>query len=131
VGRPIRFAVALALVLGLSSAAAIADTASGTFSVHIRLDSSGLCISEALSQETNALVNVTCSRGQFVTIEPAPDKPFLGTHGGAFRFYFDAQDRLAMAPHQSFPSSGVGTITALRIYNADGQDGPLEMMVTF
>jgi hypothetical protein len=128
VGRRIRFAAALALSLGC--AGAIAETASGTFAVHIRLDSSGLCMSEALSQETNALVSVTCSRGQFVKIEPAPDKPFLGTHGGAFRFYFDAQDRQAMAP-QFFPYSGVGTITALRIYNADGQDGTLEMMVTF
>ena len=130
-GRRIRCAALLAVVLGLGSTAAIADTVGGSFAVHIRLDSSGLCISEALSQETNALVSVTCSRGQFVNIEPAPDKPFLGTHGGAFRFYFDAQDRKAMAHHQFFPSSGVGTITALRIYNADGQDGPLEMMVTF
>ncbi len=129
--RWIRFAAAFGLAWSLGSTDAVADTASGGFAVHIRLDRSGLCISEALSEETNALVSVTCSRGQFVNIAPAPDKPFLGTHGGAFRFYFDAQDRLAMAPHQFFPYSGVGTITALRIYNADGQDGPLEMMVTF
>lgn len=125
-----RFAVVFSLCWWVA-AGAVAESVGASFSVHIRLDSSGLCISEALSEEANALVSVTCSRGQFVDISPAPDKPFLGTHGGAFRFFFDAQDRLAMGPSHEFPVSGAGTVTALRIYNADGQDGPLEMMVSF
>jgi hypothetical protein len=130
VSRRNRFAAAFALACSLGPGAALAGSAGASFAVHIRLDSAGVCISEALSEETNALVNVTCNSGQFVSISPAANKPFVGTHGGAFRFYFDAQDRLAMAP-QVFPYSGTGTITALRIYNADGQDGSLEMMVTF
>jgi hypothetical protein len=29
------------------------------------------------------------------------------------------------------PFVGAGTVTALRIYHADGKDGPLELLVSF
>ncbi|MDB5941586.1 MAG: hypothetical protein JWQ13_1152 [Ramlibacter sp.] len=124
-----RTILAFGLAFGFLTTA-VAGTASGAFVVQIRLDGSGLCLSQALSEETNALVSVTCSGGQFVSIAPAPDKPFAGTQGGAFRFHFEplAKLRLLSGPPVPF---GAGTVTALRVYNSDGGDGAVEMMVSF
>ena len=90
------------------------------------------CVSESLSAQNNALVRVVCATGQFVSIEPAPGKPFLGTHGGAFRFNMGAGTVTSLGSYNAGnPYLGTGTITALRIYNANGIDGPLEMLVSF
>ena len=90
------------------------------------------CVNESLSQQNNALVRVVCATGQFVSIEPAPGKPFLGTHGGAFRFNMGADTFTALGSSGfGNPYLGAGTVTGLRIYNANGADGPLEMLVSF
>jgi hypothetical protein len=90
-----------------------------------------VCISETLSEQTNGMVRVVCGSGQFVSISPFPGKPFLGTHGGAFRYTLGAGGFTGLLHGQATPFTGAGTVTALRIYNANGSDGPLEMLVSF
>ncbi len=110
-----------------------AATAQGNFVVTVKLD--GICISTSLSQQTNALVKVTCQGGQFVSIEPREGRQFLGVHGGAYRFTFS---RAASIP-ASFLGGGTavddwigqGTITALRVLNLTESDERLELLVSF
>lgn len=90
-----------------------------------------VCISETLSEQTNGMVRVVCGTGQFVSISPFPGKPFLGTHGGAFRYTLGPGGFTGLLAGQAMPYTGAGTVTALRIYNANGSDGPLEMLVSF
>ncbi|MCY1165935.1 MAG: hypothetical protein V4455_17720 [Pseudomonadota bacterium] len=137
------------LFLGVFAQFCAAGTSTGLVTVHITLNNpnsipappvagggtstaSDVCISKSLSEQANALVQVVCSTGQFVSISPVPGKPFLGTHGGAFRYDF-VGDRLSGAGplDAGNPYIGTGTVTALRIYNANGSDGPLEMLVSF
>jgi hypothetical protein len=120
-----------AFVIALTSGVCFAGSGSGVFTVNIELRrSDGLCVSQALSASTNALVRVVCRNGQFVDISPVPGRPFAGVHGGAYRFFFSGVDRLTgISGDMDF--SGLGTITAMRIYHVGGDDGPLEMLVSF
>lgn len=116
----------------LISCASIADTATGSFNVNIKMTNPGVCLSESLSQSTGAAVHVVCQSSQFVSIDPQPGRPFLGVHGGAFRYFFGGGDTNAVqysgTPN---PFIGTGTVTELRIYNSDSPDGPLEILITF
>ncbi|MCG2594918.1 hypothetical protein LZ009_19235 [Ramlibacter sp. XY19] len=90
------------------------------------------CISLSLSEHTQAEVRVVCSTGQFVDIEPAAGKQFTGTHGSAYRYRLPMAANFGgslLTPGDAYV--GGGTITALRIYNVNGSDGPLEMLVSF
>jgi hypothetical protein len=90
------------------------------------------CVSLTWSEQSQARVEVACSTGDFVQIEPAPGKPFVGTHGAAHRFHFTANAAPAgTLITQADPYIGAGTITSLRIYNINGETGPLEMLVSF
>ena len=149
------------LVLGVSlllaAATSFAGSAGGQFNVQITLNKPGAvaapsssaaasirqsaggwtptCISETLSEQSNALVRVVCGSEQFVNIAPLPGKVFLGTHGGALRYYFGSgfagrlADVGASAAH--IPAGSAGNVTVLRIYNASGLDEPLQMLVSF
>jgi hypothetical protein len=120
-----------ALVAALASGVCFAGSATGKFGVNIELRrSDGVCVSQALSLSTNALVRVVCRNGLFVDIAPLPGRPFGGAHGGAHRFYFSGLDPWSGLLADVEPY-GVGTITALRIYHVQGDDGPLEMLVSF
>lgn len=127
----------------------LAGTSAGLFSVSITLNkpggvtvtpaaqasrsvASGVCISQTLSEQTNALVQIVCATEQFVSIAPVPGKRFLGTHGGAFRYNFQSGASYSGISYGALSAYiGAGTVTALRIYNANGSDGPLEMLVSF
>jgi hypothetical protein len=89
-----------------------------------------LCVSQSLSQSTGALVQVTCSTGQFVSIGPRPGAPFAGVHGGAFTYY------LAPAPNFQLDTSrsvmqGAGTVTEYRVYSRDQYDRFIDILVSF
>ena len=134
-----------------TSLAASAATSVGQFSVAITLTGSGasgtdvntaaesapgVCISETLSEQTNAVVRVVCGTNQFVSITANPNARFLGTNGGAFRFVLNTGNADSSAQSGSQGGSndfqpGTGTVTALRIYNVNGSDGPLEILLTF
>ncbi|MBI2728214.1 MAG: hypothetical protein HYX42_18400 [Polaromonas sp.] len=93
---------------------------------------SDVCVNQTLSEQTNSLVQVICTTGQFVSITPLPGKPFVGTHGGAFRYSVNANNVSSVTMfNANGANNGAGTVTALRIYNANGSDGPLEMLVSF
>lgn len=115
-----------------ASSTCIAGQTSGSFDVVVNLEKTDSCTSAALSEQTDALVKVVCATGQFVSISPAPGKPFLGTHGGAFRYNFrtNSASSLGNIGAESF-YPGMGTVTGLRIYNANGPDGQFEMLVSF
>jgi hypothetical protein len=139
----------LALAAGLWAGLAAAGTGSAFLNVSITLNDPNavvpaapggspvpvirpsVCISETLSEQTNGMVRVVCGTGQFVSISPFPGKPFLGTHGGAFRYTLGAGGFTGLLAGYATPYTGAGTVTALRIYNANGSDGPLEMLVSF
>ena len=102
-----------------------------------RSASQSICISQSLSEQTNAVVRVLCGTSQFVSISPSPSRRFLGTHGGAFNYVLSPgktgsdplSDGISALSKDFYP--GTGTVTALRIYNVDGSDGPLEVLLTF
>jgi hypothetical protein len=114
-----------------------AGTATGVLNVNIQLNSpnaTGLCVSSSMSKQTQALVKVTCSGGQFVSIEPIDNRVFLGTHGGAYRFIFTGGTVLPsfLQPGDSlYAQIGQGTITALRVLDITERDGRLELLVSF
>jgi hypothetical protein len=124
--------VVASLALAMHSGVAAA-TAQGNFLVTVNL--AGICISSALSQQTNALVRVTCQGNQFVSIEQRDGKPFVGTHGGAHRYIFNK----TTAGKFDFSSLGnlledrvgQGTITALRVLDLTETDERLELLVSF
>ena len=126
-----RRCVAASFLAISSSAWPLSTTANLTVSVSLQ----GLCISSALSQQTNALVRVTCQGNQFVSIEQQRDKPFVGTHGGAYRYIFNK----TTAGKFDFSSLGnlledrigQGSITALRVLDLTETDERLELLVSF
>lgn len=130
-----RLAATAAVLAALTAPAAWADATSGVLSVNITLNGAlqDVCVSETLSAQTHAIVQVVCSSGQFVRIDPDPAKPFLGVHGGAFRHHFGllfeagAPARLCC---EDLWFGGTGTVTSLRIYNPGGA-APLELLVSF
>ena len=148
-----------ALLLGAPSSAGTSD---GSFAVGITLrspgtgptpvppalvplpsPSSGVCYSRSLSEQTKALVEVACRSGAFLSITAVPGVPFLGVHGGAFRYAipFSAQGSVFdAAVVDGFGwRTGRGTITMQRLYDLTNPAGPgdvwwdrpLEMRVSF
>jgi hypothetical protein len=137
----------LAVAAGLWAGAAVAGSAPAFLNVSITLRSAntvvpggvtgGLrspiprplaCTSETLTEPTNAVVRVVCATSQFVSIAPSPGKPFLGTHDSAFRYNLGTG---ATGKATTTTTTGASTVTGLRIYNANGSTGPLEMLVRF
>jgi hypothetical protein len=82
------FALGLALAGWMSCAGA--GTASARFSVGIVLHgmSAGVCVSRSLSDAAGAIVKVDCDSNQFVSIEPDPGRPFLGSMSSIKRMWF-------------------------------------------
>jgi len=116
-----------------------AGTASGSFGVSITLSQpggspatspSGICVSESLSDQTGAVVRVVCQTGQFVSIGPRPGGRFIGTHGGAYSYFFGPLGPDNRAGFGEV-TNGAGTITSFRVYSVDGTDGPLDLLVSF
>lgn len=92
----------------------------------------GTCISESLSSQTRATVRVVCGTSQFVSIEAVPGRPFVGTHGGAFRYFFDPNSATpATASGLSNLFVGTGTVTGLRFIDISGLESFLEILVSF
>jgi len=144
----------LVLLLCTGVAVSQAGTSTGQLSVNITLTGTntgaagsrgvntaaqsvpGVCISETLSERTNALVRVVCGTGQFVSITANPNARFLGTHGGAFRFVLSqgnpsSDPQLAGQGRANDFYPGTGTVTSWRVDNVDGSEGPLEVLLTF
>lgn len=118
------------------AAGGLAGTASGVFSVHITLHAQapagGICVSQSLSEASNATVQVVCGTGQFVSIEPAPGKPFFGTRGAAYRLWFGPGSPLPQAQAADLsPYLVSGTITGMQVLNLKEQADPLEILVSF
>jgi hypothetical protein len=103
----------------------------------------GVCYSRSLSEKTGASVQVVCDSGQFVSIEAVPGQPFLGVHGGAFRYSMSIdRDRSLYEAAAKDPfgwRTGWGTVTMLRLYDVQHAGGPgdfwadrpLELLVSF
>jgi hypothetical protein len=123
-------AVAVASCAPAMHAGAMAATAPGNFVVTV--NTAGICTSSTLSQQTSALVKVTCQGGQFVSIEPRDGAPFVGTHGGAYRYTFGRATAIpAFLQSESDSRIGQGTITAMRVLNLTERDKQLELLVSF
>ena len=92
-------------------------------------NSSGTCISGSLSQQTGALVRVVCANGQFVSISPRPGQRFLGTHGGAYNYYFGPS--YGAIHRTAYGEGGSGTVTSFRVYSVNEAEGVLDLLVSF
>jgi hypothetical protein len=90
---------------------------------------SGICSSQSLSERTGAVVRVVCGTGQFVSIGPREGRRFLGTHGGAYGYYFGPA--YGAIHRTAYGGAGGGTITSFRVYSIEGADGPLDLLVSF
>jgi hypothetical protein len=109
-----------------------AGQASGNFLAMVQ--PVGVCISTALSQQANAIVKVTCTGENFVSIEPRPGSPFLGVHGGAWRFSFPNNRPVPafLQTNGEFATGiGIGTVTAMRVLGWQERDGTLELWISF
>lgn len=137
----LKILIASALLLTVNGVGAQTST-SASFQVRIQLtvpgspaaEPSSRCETQTLTAAPNALVRVVCDNGRFVSIAPDPRKPFVGSHGGAYRFHLQAS-----AVANALLDDGIdpywwgrGTVTAMRIYGAPREPtDPLEMMVSF
>lgn len=111
---------------------ACAATAQASFAVQIRLSAPvpvGYCISQTLSQSTQAVVTVVCGSDQFVSMEPRPGNSFVGTDGGAYRFLFEPSALILRDDPLWY--IGAGTITTMHVFHAEGQNDTMELLVSF
>jgi hypothetical protein len=131
-----RLAVALAALLLSFNCAA--GSGAAAFSVDITLSnpgapgtppSSGVCISQTLSDLTGALVQVLCSTGQFVSISPKAGAPFIA-HGGAYSYYLSVGTGSRIAGLGGLPSGGA-TVTEYRVFTVDEANGTIDLLVGF
>jgi hypothetical protein len=76
-------------------------------------------------------VRVVCASGQFVSIGPRAGRRFLGTHGGAYGYYFGPAFGAIHRTGYRESAGGAGTITSFRVYSIEQADGPLDMLVSF
>lgn len=130
------------LTLWLAAVNAGAQAIDGSFQVRIQLTVPGTpaaeptarCETQTLTSAPNALVRVVCDSGRFVGIAPDPRKPFVGSHGGAYRFHLQPSAVASALLDDGIDPYwwGRGTVTSMRIYGTprDPSD-PLEMMVSF
>jgi hypothetical protein len=144
--KPLTHRAWLAVAAGLWAGAAMAGSAPAFLNVSITLRSANTvvpgvtggfrtpiplpsaCTSATLTEQANAVVRVVCATSQFVSIAPLSGKPFPGTHDGAFRYNLGTG---ATGNATTTTTTGASTVTGLRIYNAHGSAGPLEMLVRF
>src|SRR4051812_23980002 len=160
--RPATFAPVLTALMALLTGASWAGSADKSVTVSITLSQpggsavapvppqpaqpsqrAGGCYSRSLSEKTGASVQVVCDSGQFVSIEAVPGQPFLGVHGGAFRYSLSIdRDRSVYDAAAKDPfgwRTGWGTVTMLRLYDVQHAGGPgdfwadrpLELLVSF
>jgi hypothetical protein len=109
-----------------------AGTAAGEFSVSVK--PVGICIGVGQSNAAQAEVRVTCQGLEFVSIEARSGRPFVGTHGGAYRYTFSGSSlpMLAAGSASSLEDRvGQGTITAFRVMNLTESDEQPQFLITF
>jgi hypothetical protein len=123
-----KYLVGLA-VAGLSTLC-LAGTTISRFSVTVQLKRVETCLSASLSESTGALVQVVCHSGNFVSIEPQPGTSFVGTHGGAYRYFFNvASGAVAQLPPLEDVAAiaelyaGYGTVTGLHVSDTTAAAG--------
>jgi hypothetical protein len=140
--RPVIPKAAFGFAALAAAFACVAGSASGTFGVNISLstggssssqggNSSGLCISQSLTEQNNAVVRVVCQSGQFVSISPIPGGRFAGSHGGAYSFYFGSSYRAVNVAGYGEFAHGAGSVTSFRVFGVTESEGRLDMLVVF
>jgi len=139
---PIAGAVVVVAAAAAFSQAAVAGSASGAVPVTITLNNpgfvptpgvgpAGTCVSQSLSEDTGAVVRVTCPGGVFVSISPRPGGRFVDTHGGAYTYYFGSSFGAANRAGYGDFAQGSGTIASFRVYSVNDSEGPIDMLVSF
>ncbi|MDM0030209.1 hypothetical protein [Variovorax saccharolyticus] len=93
------------------------------------VSSPGICLSRVLSSQARSMVRVSCRGGQVVSIAPYPAQPFLGVHGGAFRYTQVATPTGFGAPRGTGDAAALDD-TVLQI-DAAATATPLEMLISF
>jgi hypothetical protein len=135
------------VLLGIAAAAASFTAAAGAVSaavpVTITLNNpgfvppapstgyTGACVSQTLSEETGAIVRVSCPGDVFVSISPRPGGRFVGTHGGAYSYYFGGFSGAVNRAGYGESGQGSGTIASFRVYSVGDSDGAIDMLVSF
>lgn len=131
----------LAVLLGLSGVS-WAQPLVSSFNINIQLMtdrtplSGGFCISRELSELTQAWVTVTCDRGQFVRIGPAPDDRGRPVHSATSRYALLTGGGLGLLGNSALSTltdarAGAGTVTSLHVLRGGGSVDVLEMWIYF
>ncbi|HEV2432329.1 MAG TPA: hypothetical protein VGT43_12545 [Burkholderiales bacterium] len=134
-------------MLGLAGLAAVsmcmAGSTGGVFGVNISMNYAGgsgsssggnsaeVCISQALSEQNNAIVRVVCESGQFVSISAIPGGRFVGSHGGAYTFYFGSSYRSVNVSGYGEFAHGAGSVAGFRVFGMTESEGRLDMLIEF
>jgi hypothetical protein len=136
--RPVILKAAFGFAALATAFACMAGSASGTFGVNISLysggsnsNSSGVCTSQSLTEQNNAVVRVVCQSGQFVSITPIPGARFVGSHGGAYNFYFGSSYRSVNVAGYGEFANGAGSVASFRVFGVTESEGRLDMLVAF
>lgn len=144
--RRVVLKAALGLAALVAASACMAGSTSGTFGVNISLNAgngggsgswsggsnnSGVCISQSLTEQNNAVVRVVCDSGQFVSISAIPGGRFVGSHGGAYNFYFGSSYRAVNVAGFGEFAHGAGSVAAYRVFGVTESEGRLDMLVVF
>lgn len=130
-------APALALVGVLAGVGSLAGTGAG-FDVHVRVYTPAageqVCTSEARGDTRNAIVQVLCTVGPFVTIAPTPGQRTAVHTSEPTREEVrpDAPVVRGAGLTASFdPRVTVGTLTSLQVSSASESGSAIEMLVSF
>lgn len=126
----------LAVLTAASSC--IAGNASGTFTINIALNTgaspssaNGVCVSQTLSEENGATVKIACDSGQFVSISPVPGGRFVGTHGGAYGYYFTHAFQATDVAGTGEFANGAGSTAAFRVLGISESERNFDLLVSF
>lgn len=118
----------------------------GTSQFSVRLTVSGeKCTSETVSATAEAVVQVICSSGPFVTIEPANPRPraaalaptVSGASGGAFRYVIGSPEAALAGFVPLATTDGTtayppeGTVTGFRVVGDSVADNHFELLISF
>lgn len=129
----------LGLGLAVCTTLCTAGIAHSQFFVKVELRRGEKCINEALSERTGALVQVVCRSGNFVSIEPQPGRSFVGSFGGAYRYFFNlgSGSVVQVAPNGEGGAvaelyAGYGTVTGVHVFDvASEPDADLQLLITY
>lgn len=95
------------------------------------------CTSEALGRAATAVVQVVCNSGNFVRIDPAPGRAFVGSSQGTFRYMVGSGGNpgefatIATEYGGNSSTAAVATVAGFSIAGNSTTDNQFELLISF